>query len=303
MKPVMGFIGLGIMGRPMVIHLLEAGYKVHIYNRSHAAMQQALSAGAVLEASPAAVAQAADVTITIVSDTPDVLDVIAGNEGVIHSLTSGKIVIDMSTISPEVTRGLAQLIVQTGAHMLDAPVSGGEKGALEATLSIMVGGEVEIYEKCLPIFRTLGRNIVHVGQNSFGQVVKACNQVLAASTLAAMGEALALGTKAGVEPGKIVEVLTMGAARCWALEVRAPHVLNRNFQPGFKAKLQYKDLGLAMELSRQMSIPMPIAAQVHEMYKSIITLGYGEEDHSAVVRYIELMAKVVIANTEINEFL
>ena len=293
-KPTLGFIGLGIMGKPMVRNLIAAGHTVHVYSIQDADVQELARDGAVAQKSPVDVARQVEITITMVPDTPHVREVILGEQGVIHALGEGKVVIDMSTISSVATREIAEAVKGTGARMLDAPVSGGEKGAIEGTLSIMVGGEAQVFERCLPVFQLLGRRVTHVGGNSAGQVVKSCNQVLAAATVLAMGEALALGTKAGVEPQKIVEVLSNGAARCWALEVRAPEVLKGNFQPGFKSKLQYKDLGLALELSRNIDAPMPIAGIVHEFYKSTLAQGYGEEDHTAVIRIIEQMACVQI---------
>jgi 2-hydroxy-3-oxopropionate reductase len=293
-KPVLGFIGLGIMGKPMVRNLVNAGYTVHVYSITATDVDDAVTGGATGQKSALDVAKHADITFTMVPDTPQVREVILGPQGVKDALGAGKVVIDMSTISSIATKEIAELIKATGARMLDAPVSGGEKGAIEGTLSIMVGGETEVFERCLPVFQLLGRRITHVGGNGAGQVVKSCNQVLAAATVLAMGEALALGTKAGVDPGKIVDVLSNGAARCWALEVRAPEVLKGNFQPGFKSKLQYKDLGLALELSRGIDAPMPLAGIVHEFYKSTIAQGMGEEDHTAVIRIIEQMSGVQI---------
>ena len=293
-QPTLGFIGLGIMGKPMVRRLIAAGHAVHVHSTGEADVQQAVSGGAVRQPTPVDVARAADITITMVPDTPQVREVVLGKAGVVHALREGKVLIDMSTISSVATKEIAEAVKKTGARMLDAPVSGGEKGAIEGALSIMVGGEPDVFRRCLPVFEVLGRRVTHVGGNSAGQVVKSCNQVLAAATVLAMGEALALGTKAGVDPQKIVEVLSNGAARCWALEVRAPEVLKGNFQPGFKSKLQYKDLGLALELSRSIDAPMPIAGIVHEFYKSTIAQGLGEEDHTAVIRIIEQMADVQI---------
>jgi 2-hydroxy-3-oxopropionate reductase len=294
MKPTLGFIGLGIMGKPMVRNLIARGYAVHVHSIVASDVAAAVDFGAVAQASARNVARHADITITMVPDTPHVRDVILGEAGVIHELREGKVVIDMSTISSIATREIAEAVKKTGARMLDAPVSGGEKGAIEGALSIMVGGDADVYERCLPVLQVLGKRVTHVGGNSAGQVVKSCNQVLAAATVIAMGEALALGTKAGVDPSKIVEVLSNGAARCWALEVRAPEVLKGNFQPGFKSKLQYKDLGLALELSKGIDLPMPITGIVHEFYKSTIAQGLGEEDHTAVIRIIEQMSGVEI---------
>lgn len=294
MKPVLGFIGLGIMGKPMTRNLISGGYEVHVYSIMEKDVLEVQKDGAVPEKSAMAVAEKADITITMVPDTPHVQEVILGENGLIHVLKSGKIVVDMSTISALATREIAEKVKSTGARMMDAPVSGGEKGAIEGTLSIMVGGEKESFERCLPIFKLLGKRVTHVGGNSLGQVVKSCNQVLAASTVLALGEALVLGTKAGADPEKIVEVLSAGYARCGALDIRGSHILRGDYEPGFKSKLQYKDLRLAMELSRGIDAPMPVASVVHEFYKSCMAKGLGEEDHTNVIRLIEEMAGVEI---------
>jgi 2-hydroxy-3-oxopropionate reductase len=294
MKPVLGFIGLGIMGKPMVRNLLSGGYQVHVYNIVEKDILEVQKDGAIPEKSSKDVAEKADITIIMVPDSPHVKDVILGETGVIHALKSGKVVVDMSTISAIVTKELAQIVKNAGAQMLDAPVSGGDKGAIGGTLSIMVGGDKDVFERCLPIFELLGKRVTHVGGNSMGQVVKSCNQVLAASTVLALGEALVLGTKAGADPEKIVEVLSAGYARCGALDIRGANILKGDFDPGFKSKLQYKDLGLAMELSRNIDAPMPVTSIVHEFYKSCMAKGLGEEDHTNVIRLIEEMAGVEV---------
>jgi 2-hydroxy-3-oxopropionate reductase len=294
-KLVLGFIGLGIMGKPMVRNLLRGGHVVHVHSINPADVAESVRDGAVGQSCALDVARAGDITITMVPDTPQVREVVAA---ALPALGPGKVLIDMSTISSLATKEIAQTIAASGARMLDAPVSGGEKGAIEGGLSIMVGGDADVFERCLPMLRLLGKRVTHVGGNGAGQVVKSCNQVLAAATVLAMGEALALGTKAGVDPQKIVEVLSNGAARCWALEVRAPEVLKGNFAPGFKSKLQYKDLGLALELSKGVGAPMPLGSIVHEFYKSTIAQGYGEEDHTAVIRVIEQMSGVEIRSAK-----
>lgn len=294
MKPILGFIGLGIMGKPMVRNLLSGGYQVHVYNIVEKDILEVQKDGAIPETSSKDVAEKADITIIMVPDSPHVKDVILGESGVIHALKNGKVVVDMSTISAIVTKELAEIIKSKGAQMLDAPVSGGDKGAIGGTLSIMVGGDKDVFERCLPIFELLGKRVTHVGGNSMGQVVKSCNQVLAASTVLALGEALVLGTKAGADPEKIVEVLSAGYARCGALDIRGANILKGDFAPGFKSKLQYKDLGLAMELSRNIDAPMPVTSIVHEFYKSCMAMGLGEEDHTNVIRLIEQMAGVEV---------
>ena len=294
MKPILGFIGLGIMGKPMVRNLLSGGYDVHVYSIIEEDMLEIQKDGGIPEKSAKAVAEKAEITIIMVPDTPHVKEVILGDAGVIHVLGKGKVIIDMSTISAVATKELAEIVKNTGARMLDAPVSGGDKGAIGGTLSIMVGGDKEVFEQCLPIFKLLGQRVTHVGANSMGQVVKSCNQVLAAATVLALGEALVLGTKAGADPEKIVEVLSAGYARCGVLDIRGANILRGDYAPGFKSKLQYKDLGLAMELSRSIDAPMPVTSIVHEFYKSCMAKGLGEGDHTNVICLIEEMAGVEV---------
>ncbi|MDR1828326.1 MAG: NAD(P)-dependent oxidoreductase [Methylobacteriaceae bacterium] len=294
MNPSLGFIGLGIMGRPMVRNLLAAGYVVHVYSIVAREIDDVVKDGAVGEANGLDVAKKADITITMVPNTPDVEKVLFGETGIIDAMGPGKTFIDMSTISALATKAFAEKIKAKGAGVLDAPVSGGEKGAIEGTLSIMVGGDAETFEKCLPVLDVMGGRITHVGGNGAGQTVKSCNQVLAAATMAAIGEALAMGTKAGVDPAKIVEVLSAGYARCGCLDIRGKNILKRDFAPGFKSKLQYKDLTLAMELARGLDVPMPIGSMVTEFYKSCMAAGGGEEDHSNVIKIAEQLAHVEI---------
>ncbi|WP_147198660.1 NAD(P)-dependent oxidoreductase [Pantoea sp. CCBC3-3-1] len=290
MKPVIGFIGLGIMGKPMVRNLLKAGYQVHAYSIMPADVQEMAREGAIGASSNLAVAQAAEIIITMVPNTPQVEEVLFGEAGVIGGLRSGKVVIDMSTISSLATKQFAERISASGAHMLDAPVSGGDKGAKNGTLSVMVGGDSAVFSRCKPVLDVLGSLVTHVGDNGAGQVVKSCNQVLAAATMAALGESLVMGAKAGVNPAKIVEVLSAGYARCGALEIRGELLLDRNFDPGFMTRLQYKDLNLAMELSQGIDAPMPIASLVRELYKTCMAQGIGNEDHSNVIKVFEQLA-------------
>ncbi|MDR3220810.1 MAG: NAD(P)-dependent oxidoreductase [Candidatus Accumulibacter sp.] len=294
MKPKLGFIGLGIMGKPMVRKLIAAGYTVHVYSIVAADVEEAARGGAIAEANGLEVAKKADVTITMVPNTPDVEEVLFGDNGLIGVMGQGKTLIDMSTISALATKAFAKKIKATGAQMLDAPVSGGEKGAIEGNLSIMVGGDEAVFKACKPILEVMGGRITHVGGNGAGQTVKSCNQVLAAATMAAIGEALAMGTKAGVDPARIVEVLSAGYARCGCLDIRGQQILKRDFNPGFKSKLQYKDLNLAMELARGIDVPMPIGSLVTEFYKSCMAAGGGDEDHSNVIKIAEQLAHVEI---------
>ncbi len=294
MKPILGFIGLGIMGKPMVRNLLAAGYEVHVYSILARDIDEVIKDGAIGEPSNGNVARRADIIITMVPNTPQVEEVVFGEDGVAAALGAGKIWMDMSTISSLATREFAERITAIGARMLDAPVSGGDKGAKGGTLSIMVGGEADVFERCRPILEILGSRVTHVGGNGAGQVVKSCNQVLAAATMAALGESLVMGAKAGVEPAKIVEVLSAGYARCGALDIRGGQILERNFAPGFMTRLQYKDLGLAMELSKGIDAPMPIAGLVHELYKVCMSQGNGNEDHSNIIKVFEQMAGIAV---------
>lgn len=295
MKPVLGFIGLGIMGKPMVRNLLKAGYAVNVYSIIDSDITEMAQEGAKGQHSCLDVAKVADVIITMVPNTPQVEDVLFGETGVAGALREGKVVIDMSTISSLATRKFAQTIKALGAQMLDAPVSGGDKGAKSGTLSIMVGGDAQVFEQCKPILDVLGSRVTHVGDHGAGQVVKSCNQVLAAATMAALGESLVMGAKAGVNPAKIVEVLSAGYARCGALDIRGNLILERNFDPGFMTRLQYKDLNLAMELSQGIDAPMPIASLVRELYKTCMAQGTGNEDHSNVIKVFENMAGIEVS--------
>jgi 2-hydroxy-3-oxopropionate reductase len=292
--PVLGFIGLGIMGRPMVRNLLRNGYTVHVYSVVQAEIDDVTKDGAVGTGSARDVAKNVDVVITMVPDTPHVEAVLFGPDGLSEAGLDGKVVIDMSTISSLATQRFAGRITELGGTMLDAPVSGGDKGAASGTLSIMVGGDADVFERCRPILEVLGARVTHVGGNGAGQVVKSCNQTLAAATVAALGEALVMGTKAGVDPAKIVEVLSAGYARCGALEIRGAAILARDFEPGFKSKLQLKDLRLASELAQGIEVPMPVLALVHELYKAAQVVSSGEEDHTNVMKVTEQLAGVEV---------
>lgn len=284
-----GFIGLGIMGKPMVRNLLAAGYEVHVASSRAADVDAVAQDGAIAKARNLAVAEAADIVITMVPDTVNVEAVLFGEGGIAEAL-SGKVFIDMSTISALKTKEFAARLKALGAEVLDAPVSGGDKGAKAGTLSVMVGGDAATVARAMPVFEVLGGRVRHVGDNGAGQVVKSCNQILAASTMAALGEALVMGTKAGVEADKILDVLGAGYARCGCIEIRGEALAKRDFTPGFVTRLQYKDLNLALELARGVEAPIGIAAQVTELYKGCVAAGLGDEDHSNVIRMIERLA-------------
>ena len=289
-----GFIGLGIMGKPMAHNLLKAGYSLTVYNRSDGPVEELVAAGAVAAASPQAVAANADVVVTIVTDTPDVQQVLLGENGVIHTIAHDAVVIDMSTISPTATREIASTVQEKGASMLDAPVSGGEGGAIAGALSIMVGGEEDVFNRCLPIFETLGKNIVHVGQSGAGQLTKLCNQIAVAVTNLAMSEALIFGAKSGLDLKKMQNAIQGGAAGSWQLSNLAPRVLERDFAPGFMVKLQQKDLRLVLQEADRLKLSLPATSLVHHLFHALESQGAGDEGTQALVKVLEQLAGVEV---------
>ncbi|GBD08186.1 2-hydroxy-3-oxopropionate reductase [Candidatus Thermoflexus japonica] len=289
-----GFIGLGVMGKPMARNLMKAGYPLVVYNRSRAPMEELAAEGAEAVGSPKEVAQRSDVVITVLPDTPDVEQVLAGPGGVFEGGRPGLIVIDMSTIDPMAARRLAARAAERGITMLDAPVSGGEIGAIQGTLSIMVGGDASAFERCLPIFQAMGRNIVYMGGPGAGQVTKAANQVVVALTIAAISEALTLAAKAGVDPAKVRQALLGGFASSRVLEVHGQRILERNFRPGFRVRLHHKDLRIALGLGRAVGASLPLTALIHEWFGVLVTRGQGELDHSALVALFEEWAQTEV---------
>jgi len=289
-----GFIGLGIMGKPMARNLLKAGYPLTVWNRSQPAIEELVGDGASPGSSPEDVAHQSDVIITIVTDSPDVEKVALGPKGIIEGGRPGLVHIDMSTISPAVTRRIASRLAEKGVEMLDAPVSGGDTGAQAGTLSIMVGGKEETFQRCRPIFEVLGRTIVHCGPNGAGQTVKLCNQIVVALNNLAMCEALVFATKAGVDTRRMLEAVGAGAASSWALLNLAPRVLARDFRPGFKVAHQQKDLRLALETAEQQAVPLPGTSLVHQLFAAIEAEGLGAEGTQALVKALEKLASVEV---------
>ena len=281
-----GFIGLGIMGRPMAGHLLDAGYSVTVWNRTRSKMAPLVERGGAAASSPREVAAASDITITMVADTPDVLDVILGPEGVVHAVRPGSVVVDMSTISPAATREVAGRLAERGAEMLDAPVSGGEKGAIDGTLSIMVGGKPEVFERVLPVFQKMGRQIVHLGESGAGQVTKACNQLVLSLTLLGVAEALVLARKAGVDPAKVRAALLGGFAQSRVLELHGQRMLDRNFAPGFRTRLYHKDMRIVTETGRSVGMPLLGGSLAAQLYQVAMNQGLGEMDYSVLARVV-----------------
>lgn len=284
------FIGLGTLGLPMALNLLKAGYPVTVYNRTRSREEAAVDQGAIAAASPQAAAAQADVIITCVSDSPDVEAVILGENGVIFGAKPGSIVVDMSTISPQVTRNIGQRLAAQGVSLLDAPVSGGLEGAQQGTLSIMVGGEPEALERVQPILQVLGSRVTHLGPLGSGQLTKAINQIIIAGTYWGIAEGLTLGLKAGLDLDQVVQAVGGGAAGSWGLSHRSGHMIHNHYPLGFRLRLHRKDLQIALEAARQLGMPLPVAAYVEQMETGLIHQGYGDEDVSAVARSVRQQA-------------
>ncbi len=286
-----GFIGLGIMGLPMAKNLLKGGYSLVVHNRSRKPVEELTSHGAEQAFSSREVAERTDVVITMLPDSPDVREVILGRDGVIEGVRPGMVVIDMSTISPKVSVEIANTLAEKGVEMLDAPVSGGQKGAIEGTLSIMVGGKKEVFEKCLPIFKAMGRVIVHVGGNGAGEIVKLCNQVICALNIVSMCEGIALCRKTGVDVAKMIEVVSGGLGASNIISNLAPKILAGDMEPGFKLRLQQKDLRLALQLAEELKAPLLATGLAHQIFRIAEAKGLGEKGTQALIRAYEAVAE------------
>lgn len=296
-RPRIGFIGLGIMGKSMARNLMRAGYEVTVYNRSKPAVEELAREGAATAASPKEVAQASDVVITIVTDSPDVVQVVLEENGVIHGARPGMVVIDMTTMSPQVTREIAQALADRGVAMLDAPVSGGDKGARDGTLSIMVGGDEQVLAACMPVLEAMGKTIVHVGSNGMGQTVKLVNQIIVGLNLMAVAEGLAFAASAGADVEKVLQVVTKGAAGSWALEYLGAKMAVGDYAPGFMVKLQQKDLKLALDAAGAHKIPLPGTALVHQMLRYVENIGAGDEGTQALIKAYEALGAASAVKT------
>jgi 2-hydroxy-3-oxopropionate reductase len=290
MPDTIGFIGLGIMGKPMAHNLLKAGFPLVVHNRHREVTDEFLAAGARTNSRPGEIAAACDVVITMLPGPAQVEEVLLGPEGVIEGAHVGLTVIDMSTISPVVASTLAARLAEHSIPMLDAPVSGGDKGAIAGALSIMVGGDEGTFERCKPIFQVLGKTIVHVGGSGAGQVVKACNQIVVALVIEAVSEALVLGSKAGVDPARILQVLGGGLAANRVMELRGASMLAHDFTPGGRVSFHHKDLGFALETARRYGVSLPVTALVDQMFAALEVKGRGDLDHSALLTYLEDLA-------------
>jgi 2-hydroxy-3-oxopropionate reductase len=293
-----GFIGLGIMGKPMARNLAKAGYDLVVYNRSRDDVDTLLAEGDQFQAAASAreVAERTKAIITMLPDSPDVRDVVFGENGVLQAIDKGHLLVDMSTIAPVTAVEVDAALRERGARALDAPVSGGDKGAIAGTLSIMVGGDAEDFQRAMPLFEAMGKTIVHVGNAGAGQIVKACNQVVVAINYAAVSEALVLGAKAGVDPEKIVQVLSGGLAASRVLELKGPTMVAHQFEPGFRVDLHRKDLGIARSTAGENSAPLPVTAVVSQLFEAAAAAGKGDRDHSALVTVYEELARFTIGD-------
>ena len=291
-KPKIGFIGLGIMGKPMAGHLIDAGYELVVHNRNRDAVDELVGKGAIEAHSGKEVAEQSDIVITMLPDSPDVESVALGEGGIIEGAHEGLILVDMSTIAPSVTTQVGEVLAEKGVKSLDAPVSGGDIGAQNATLSIMVGGDEDTFNAVKPLFDVMGQSAILCGPLGAGQTVKACNQILVAVTIAGVSEALTMGTKAGVDPIKIVQVLSGGLARCGVLENRGERMVNGDFDPGFRIRLHYKDLNIIQKTSNDFGVPLPVTSEVFELFKTAMVKGRGELDHSGLLTVVEDMSNI-----------
>lgn len=280
------FIGMGTMGAPMALNLIKVGHEVTVHNRTREREEPVAAAGAHRAASPNEAALGADIIITCVSDSPDVEAVMLGADGVIHGAGEGAIAIDMSTISPSVTRQIAGELAKNGITMLDAPISGGSEGAQKGTLSIMVGGDADAVNRAMPVFEAMGKTVTHVGAIGAGQITKAINQIIIAGTYWGVAEGIAMGLKAGLDMEKVVQAVGSGAAASWGLTNRSDNMIKNDYPLGFRVRFHRKDLNIALEAARQLGVPLPIAAYVEQIETGLIARGYGDEDISAIARSV-----------------
>jgi 2-hydroxy-3-oxopropionate reductase len=291
-----GYIGLGLMGKSIAHNILKAGYPLMVHNRSQAVVEELCKEGAKKASSPAEVASQVDVVFTNLPDSPDVEQVALGDRGIIDGARPGLIYIDNSSIKPATSRYIAAVFEPKGVMCLDAPVSGGDIGARQGTLAIMVGGPVHALEIVYPVLAAMGKTITHVGESGAGQIAKAANQIMVAAQMVAMGELLMFAKKAGADPQKVIDAIKGGAAQCWTLDVKPPRLFAGNRNPGFKAHMQAKDLGIILDTAREYGIPLPSTAVHAQLFEAMLQMGLGELDNSAVLGVIE-----TLANTKLLE--
>jgi 2-hydroxy-3-oxopropionate reductase len=287
-----GYIGLGLMGKPMARNILQAGFPLTVHNRSREAVVELVREGAKEAFSPREVAEVSDVVFTNLPDSPDVEQVVLGEAGIVEGCYPGMVFVDNSTIKPEIARKIANQLDAHEVAALDAPVSGGEVGAIAGTLAIMVGGVEDAYEKVMPVFKAMGKSITYVGESGAGQVAKACNQIMVAAQMVAMGELLIFAQKSGVDPRKVIEAIRGGAAQCWTLDVKPERLFAGERGPGFKAYMMHKDLGIVLDSSRTFGVPLPATAVNMQLFEAMLQMGMKDLDNSAVIGVIEGLASV-----------
>lgn len=287
-----GYIGLGLMGKSIARNILKAGFPLVVHNRSRAAVDELAAEGAQAAYSPVEVASMVDVVFTNLPDSPDVEMVVLGPQGILEAARPGLIYVDNSTVKPATSRRIAAVLGEKGVQCLDAPVSGGDIGARQGTLAIMVGGPIEALEKVYPVFQAMGKTITHVGEAGAGQIAKAANQIMVAAQMVAMGELLIFAKKAGADPQKVVEAIRGGAAQCWTLDVKPARLFAGNRLPGFKAYMQAKDLGIVLDTAREYGIPLPSTAEHAQLFNAMLQMGMADLDNSAVIGVIEALAGI-----------
>lgn len=290
-----GYIGLGLMGKSIARNIRKAGFPVVVHNRSQSAVYELVAEGAISAQTPAEVAKQVDVIFTNLPDSPDVEKVTLGPNGILEGAQPGLIFVDNSTIKPASARMIAEKMKEKGVFALDAPVSGGDIGAKNGTLTIMVGGDAGALEKVMPVFLAMGKTITHVGEAGAGQVAKAANQIMVAAQMVAMGELLVFSQKAGVDPQRVIDAIKGGAAQCWTLDVKPPRLFSGNRTPGFKAYMQAKDLNIVLDTAREYGVPLPATAENAQLFNAMLQMGMGELDNSAVLGVIELLAGIKLA--------
>ncbi len=285
-----GYIGLGLMGKPMALNILKAGFPLVVHNRSHASVEELVQAGATAADSPAEVAQQVEIVFTNLPDSPDVEQVVLGKNGILAGAHPGLIFVDNSTIKPATARHIADQLAQKEVFALDAPVSGGDIGAQNGTLAIMVGGAAETLEKVRPVLEVMGKTITHVGESGAGQIAKAANQIMVVAQMVAMSELLMFAQKAGADPQKVVQAIRGGAAQCWTLDVKPQRLFSGNRQPGFKASMQAKDLNIVMDTAREYGISLPSCGLDSQLYNAMLQQGMGNLDNSAIISIVEALS-------------
>jgi 2-hydroxy-3-oxopropionate reductase len=290
MQQRIGYIGLGLMGKPIARNLMKAGFPLIVHNRSRPPVDELVAEGAEGAGTPREVAESSDIVFTNLPDSPDVETVVLGANGVLEGSRPGMIFVDNSTIKPEIARSIAAKLDDVGVKALDAPVSGGDIGAQAGTLAIMVGGPREAFDVVHPVFQAMGKTITYVGESGAGQVAKASNQIMVAAQMVAMGELIMLAQKSGVDPRRVVDAIRGGAAQCWTLDVKPERLFTGNRQPGFKAHMMYKDLGIVLDTARTYGMPLPTTAVAMQLFEAMLQIGMRDLDNSGVIGVLEVMA-------------